>query len=60
MENEDVIIAFFKTQTNAVSAGQIADATAIARKDVDKVMARLKKSGQIESPKNCYWQWKQD
>lgn len=59
MENEEKVIAFFKTATKPVSAGQIADATAIDRKEVDKVMAKLKKSGQIESPKVCYWQWKQ-
>jgi len=59
MESEQKIIAFFKAAQKPVSAGQIADATAIERKEVDKVMAKLKKSGVIESPKVCYWQWKQ-
>ncbi len=59
MENEQKIIAFFKTAPKPVSAGQVAEGTAVDRKEVDKVMAKLKKSGEIESPKVCYWQWKQ-
>lgn len=59
MENQEKIEAFFKSSPTAVSAGQVAEATGVDRKEVDKVMAKLKKSGQIESPKVCYWQWKQ-
>lgn len=59
MENQEKIEAFFQSSPTAVSAGQVAEATGVDRKEVDKVMAKLKKSGQIESPKVCYWQWKQ-
>lgn len=59
MENQQKIEAFFQSSPTAVSAGQVAEATGVDRKEVDKVMAKLKKSGQIESPKVCYWQWKQ-
>lgn len=58
MENQQKIEAFFQSSPTAVSAGQVAEATGVDRKEVDKVMAKLKKSGQIESPKVCYWQWK--
>lgn len=58
MENQQKIEAFFQSSPTAVSAGQVAEATGVDRKEVDKVMAKLKKSGQIESPKVCYWQGK--
>ena len=38
-----------------VTAGKIVELTGLDRKLVDKAMAELKKTGQIESPKRCYW-----
>lgn len=58
MDNYEVIVAFFMNAEKPVSAGQIATATGIDRKEVDKVMAKLKKEEKIESPKVCYWQIK--
>ncbi|MBM4346409.1 MAG: Rrf2 family transcriptional regulator [Deltaproteobacteria bacterium] len=58
MDAEYKVIDHLKAATKPQSAGQIAEATGLDRKVVDKVMAKLKKSGQIESPKVCYWQWK--
>jgi DNA-binding IscR family transcriptional regulator len=58
MENYDVILDFFNTAEKPVSAGQIATATGIDRKEVDKVMAKLKKEVKIVSPKVCYWEIK--
>ena len=45
-----------KAAGEPLSAGQIAERCGLDRKSVDKVMAELKKSGEIESPKRCYWQ----
>jgi hypothetical protein len=39
-----------------MSAGQIAEAGGIDRKEVDKAMKKLKTDGKIVSPKNCFWQ----
>lgn len=58
MDNYEVIVAFFNSAEKPVSAGQIATATGIDRKEVDKVMAKLKKEEKIVSPKNCYWEIK--
>jgi DNA-binding IscR family transcriptional regulator len=58
MENYDVVLDFFNKAEKAVSAGQIATATGIDRKEVDKVMAKLKKEEKIVSPKVCYWEIK--
>ncbi|HPB02233.1 MAG TPA: HTH domain-containing protein [Bacteroidales bacterium] len=56
MTTEEKILETMKKAGKAMSAGQIADATGIDRKEVDKVMKVLKTSGKIESPKMCYWQ----
>ena len=58
MENYQVIVDFFNKADKPVSAGQIATATGIDRKEVDKVMKTLKKEEIITSPKNCYWEIK--
>jgi len=60
MDNYQVIIDFFSKSEKPVSAGQIATATGIDRKEVDKVMTKLKKEGVITSPKVCYWEIKKD
>lgn len=58
LDNYEVIVDFFNKADKPVSAGQIATATGIDRKEVDKVMAKLKKEEKIFSPKNCYWEIK--
>ena len=58
MDNYEVIVEFFNNADKPVSAGQIATATGIDRKEVDKVMGKLKKEEKIVSPKNCYWEIK--
>lgn len=59
METKDKIINEMKKQGIPMSAGQIADATGIDHKEVDKAMKLLKDSGDIVSPKRCYWEPKQ-
>jgi biotin operon repressor len=39
-----------------VAAGKIAEMTGLDRKDVDKAMDALKKSGAIVSPVRCKWE----
>jgi len=58
MENYDVVAAFFTTSDKPVSAGQVATATGVDRKEVDKIMKKLKTEEKIVSPKNCYWEIK--
>ena len=58
MEVADKVIEVFRKSTVALSAGQVAEASGVDRKEVDKVMKKLKAEGKLESPKNCYWQWK--
>ena len=55
MKTEDKILDALKGNTQAMSAGQLADATGIGRKEVDKAMKVLKTDGRITSPKRCFW-----
>ena len=45
-----------KAAGKALKAGEIAAATGLDKKEVDKAMKVLKAEGRIESPKVCYWQ----
>jgi len=39
-----------------LNAGKVVERTGLDRKVVDKAMDELKKSGEITSPKRCFWQ----
>lgn len=56
MEIQKQIIDAMKKEGKPMSTGQIAEATGIDRKEVDKAMKTLKDSGEIVSPKRCYWE----
>ncbi len=56
METNDAIIEAMKKASKPLSPGQIADATGIDRKEIDKGMKVLKAEEKIVSPKRCYWE----
>jgi len=58
MDNLEIIINAFKDSKEPLSAGQIASITGLDRKEVDKIMNKLKKEEKIVSPKPCYWELK--
>lgn len=39
-----------------MKAGEIAEASGLEKKEVDKAMKELKKQEKIVSPKFCYWE----
>jgi DNA-binding transcriptional regulator GbsR (MarR family) len=45
-----------KAAGKALKAGEIAEASGLDKKEVDKAMKVLKTEGKIVSPKVCYWQ----
>ena len=55
MSKEKVLEAM-KAAGKALKAGEIADASGLDRKEVDKAMKELKKEGAIVSPRVCFWQ----
>ena len=52
---EQKILDAFKNSAEPLNAGKVAEITGIDRKEVDKTMKKLKESGEIVSPKRCYW-----
>lgn len=55
MSKEKVLDAM-KAAGKALKAGEIADASGVDRKEVDKAMKDLKADGAIVSPKRCFWE----
>jgi biotin operon repressor len=56
MEATEQVLQAMKAAGEPVNAGKIAEMTGLDRKVVDKAMDALKKSGDIVSPKRCYWE----
>ena len=56
MEAKQQVLEAMKAAAEPLNAGKIAEMTGLERKAVDKAMDELKKSGEIVSPKRCYWQ----
>ncbi|WP_268761098.1 winged helix-turn-helix transcriptional regulator [Chlorobium limicola] len=59
MDTKAAILDVLQKEGKPMSAGQIADASGIDRKEVDKAMKALKEEERIVSPKRCYWEPKQ-
>lgn len=58
MNNYDILLDYFKKVTEPVNAGAIAEETGVERKEVDKIMKKMKDENVIVSPKRCYWEYK--
>jgi len=50
------VLEAMKAAGEPLNAGKIAEMTGLDRKVVDKTMDALKKTGEIVSPKRCYWE----
>ena len=56
MEAKDQVLAAMKKAGVPLNAGKIAELTGLDRKEVDKVMNKLKAEDAIVSPVRCCWQ----
>ncbi|MBM3162389.1 MAG: helix-turn-helix transcriptional regulator [Chlorobi bacterium] len=56
MNVKQAVLDILKKEGKPMSAGQIADACGIDRKEVDKAMKTLREEEKIVSPKRCYWE----
>ena len=56
MEVKQQVLDAMRAAGEPLNAGKIVDATGLDRKEVDKAMNDLKKSGDIVSPKRCFWE----
>ena len=55
MDAVEIVFKTLQTSEKPLKAGEIAEATSLDRKEVDKAMKTLKKEGRIVSPKVCFW-----
>ena len=60
VENYEVVLDFFTKNDKPLNATAVAEGTGVDKKEVSKVMDKLKKEEKIYSPKRCYWQIKND
>lgn len=58
MSDYDVVLEYFKKLKAPVSAGTVSEETGVDRKEVDKIMKKMKDETVIVSPKRCYWEFK--
>ena len=55
MEAKEKVLEAIKKADAPVNAGKIVELTGLDRKEVDKAMTKLKATGDIVSPKKCFW-----
>jgi DNA-binding IscR family transcriptional regulator len=58
MENQKVIIETLQKAGKPLKSGEIAELSGIDKKEVDKLIKKLKTEGQVHSPKMCYYEIK--
>lgn len=55
MDNTEKIIKAFEKSSNPLKSAEIADSTGIDKKEVDKILKKLKQEEKIFSPKMCFY-----
>ena len=52
---QDKVLKALKDSTEPLKGGEIAEATGLDKKEVDKAIKKLKADGLIGSPERCYY-----
>jgi len=55
MESKDAIIKAMEQSGKPMKGGEIAEASGVDKKEVDKVIKKLVAEGKIDSPQRCYY-----
>ena len=53
--DEDKILKAFTDAGKPLRPGEVADATGIEKKEVSKLIKKLKTEGKVYSPKRCFY-----
>jgi chromosome segregation and condensation protein ScpB len=56
MENEAKVMAAFKQAGKPLTSKEVAELSGLEKKDVDKIIKKLKEAEKIHSPKRCYYE----
>lgn len=57
-DTKEMVIETLKNSNNPLKASQISELSGVEKKEVDKVLKKLKKDEIISSPKRCFWEIK--
>jgi biotin operon repressor len=55
METKDIVFQVLEKADKPLKGGEIADATGIDKKEVDKAIKKLVTEGKINSPIRCFY-----
>jgi Mn-dependent DtxR family transcriptional regulator len=55
MVDEEKVLEVMKNAGKPLKTQEIADMLGVDKKEVDKIVKKLKKEGKITSPKRCYY-----
>jgi len=56
MDNEKSVMEAFKKAGKPLSSKEVSELSGIDKKEVDKIIKKLKTAEQLDSPKRCYYQ----
>ena len=56
MENTQKVLDTFLQAGVPLSAKELAESSGLDKKEIDKVIKKLKTEGKIHSPKKCYYE----
>jgi DNA-binding MarR family transcriptional regulator len=58
MDNEQKVLDAFQKADKELSAKEAAELSGVDKKDVDKIIKKLKEADKLDSPKRCYYKIK--
>jgi transcription initiation factor IIE alpha subunit len=58
MDNEQKVLDAFQKAGKALTGKEAAELSGVDKKEVDKIIKKLKDADKIDSPKRCYYQIK--
>lgn len=55
MDNKEIIVGAIEKAGKALKSAEIAEATGIDKKEVDKTIKKMVAEGKINSPQRCFY-----
>jgi predicted transcriptional regulator len=55
MESKDAIVKALELSGKPMKGGEIAEASGVDKKEVDKLIKKLVAEGKVDSPQRCYY-----
>ncbi|MGI6468385.1 MAG: MarR family transcriptional regulator [Syntrophomonadaceae bacterium] len=56
MDNLEKVMQVFEKANQPLNSKAVQEATGLDKKEVDKLIKKLKDAGKLESPKRCFYQ----